>query len=358
MPSNPTLQSVTDPLILAVAARDVEGAIRAAGVDARRVLELAGVDPDRIADPALRLGLIDYCRLFDRAARETGDDFFGARFGQSFAPGDFSIVGQLVVSAPTVRHALSALARNYRWIQENTVLQFTTRGDLASLEYQVCDARIPHKHQDAELTIAAFCGLIRHFLGPVWKPVETHFEHGPGGFRRDYHRVFGDTVFDQNTNAILIDASVLDLPMPKQDARMFAACQALIDHQLASQDREAGMRSSRDSKLGLLAHVIEGQCKDGDVSIASVARRMGITVRGLRRQLKECDVAYDEFLLTVRQNVAKHYLESPDYDLTTIALMLGYSELSAFSRAFKRWHGQNPSAYRRLVADSISAQDR
>jgi AraC-like DNA-binding protein len=350
--SNPSIvQPVTDPLILAAAARDVERAIAATGIDSHRVLELADIDPARIADPSLRLGLMDYCRLFDIAARETGDDFFGARFGRWFTPEDFSVVGTLVVSAPTVRDALSALARNYRWIQENSSLQFTVHRGFASLEYQICDARILHKHQDAELTIAALCGLIRHFLGPAWQPLETHFEHGRGGLRRDYQSIFGDTVFDQGTNAILIDVASLDLPMPQRNARNFAEVQSLVSRQLAAVDSEAGRRSDPDSRLGLLAHIIESQCKSGDASVSAVARRMGLTVHGLRRLLKECNVAYDELVVSVRQTVAMRHVESSDYDLTTIALMLGYSELSAFSRAFKRWHGQSPSACRKQAGN-------
>jgi AraC-like DNA-binding protein len=255
------------------------------------------------------------------------------------------------VTAPTVREALFALAHNYRWIQDNSNLQFAVRGDFASLEYQICDARISRKHQDAELTIAALCGLIRHFLGPGWKPLETHFEHGRGGLRQDYQKTFGETVFDQNTNALLIDSRSLDLPMPQRNPRAFAEVRALISYQLASMDGAADRRSDGDSKLGLLAHVIESQCKKGDASISTVAKRIGLTVHGLRRQLRECDVAYDELLLSVRQTLAMRYVESCDCDLTTIALMLGYSELSAFSRAFKHWHGQSPSVVRSQLTD-------
>jgi AraC-like DNA-binding protein len=342
-----TVSPVSDPLILAAAASGVGHAIAATGVDAHRVLELGDVDPARIADPSLRLDLRDYCRLFDVAARETGDDFFGARFGRRFTPLHFSEVGKLVISAATVGDALTALAQHYRWIQENSSLQFTVHQGVASLEYQICDARILHKHQDAELTVAALCGLIRHFLGPAWRPLETHFEHGRGGSRRDYHGVFGDTVFYQSTNAILIDSTLLNRPMPERNARGFGEVGALIRRQLALIDCEANLRIDRDSRLSLLAHVIESQCKAGDASIGAVARRMGLTVHGLRRQLKDCGAAFDELMLSVRQTAARRYVESSDYDLTTIALMLGYSELSAFSRAFKRWHGQTPSALRR-----------
>lgn len=351
MSSRSTVHPVAQPLILASAASGVERAIARTGISAHRVFELAGVDPARIADPSLRLELVDYCRLFDTAARQTGDDFFGARFGQWFTPTNFSAVGALVANSPTVRDALSTLARCYRWIQENSSLQFIVHRDVASLEYQICDARIAHKHQDAELTIAAFCGLLRHFLGPTWQPLETHFEHGRG-VRRDYKNVFGQAVsFDQTINAILIDRKFLDLPMPRPDARVFAEVHALVSRQLAAVDSEDPWRTDRDSRLGLLAHVIESQCKTGDVSIAAVAKRVGRTVHGLRSHLKDCDAAFDELVLSVRQSVALRYVEESDHDLTEIALMLGYSELSAFSRAFKRWHGASPNARRRCASD-------
>lgn len=343
---------MADPLILASAARDVERAIAATGVSSHRVLELVGVDPARIADPLLRLELADYCRLFDIAARETGDDFFGARFGHGLMRQQhFNALSKLVVTAPSVRGALAALAENYRWVQENSNLQFTVHRDFASLEYEICDVRILHRQQDAELTIAALCGLIRHFLGPSWRPSETHFEHGRGGLRRDYQHVFGETVFDQNTNAILIDSVLLDRPMPQHNAHEFAQLRALIRHQLSSIDGKAEQRGDRDSRLSLIAYVIESQCKLGDASIGAVAKRVGLTVHGLRMQLKDYGVAYDEFVLSVRQSAAKRYVETSEHDLTTIAFMLGYSELSAFSRAFKRWHGQSPSALRNRASD-------
>jgi AraC-like DNA-binding protein len=345
------VRPVANPLILAAAANGVDRAISATGTRSHRVFELAGVDPALIADSSLRLELTDYCRLFDIAARETGDDFFGARFGQWFTPAHFSALGALVVSSPTLGDALSTLARYYRWIQENSRLEFNVHKGFASLEYQICDGRIPHKHQDAELTMAALCGLIRHFLGPAWKPLETHFEHRRGGAGSEYKRVFGDTVFDRTTNAILIDSKLLELPMPQRSARAFAEVHVLVRHQLMSMDREASLRKDPDTTLGLLTHVIESQCKKGEPSIGAVARQMGLAVHGLRRQLRECNVAFDELLLSVRQRVALRLVEESDCDLTAIALMLGYSELSAFSRAFKRWHGHSASAYRRRAFD-------
>lgn len=338
---------VAQPLILAAAATGVEHAIARTGANPRRVFELAGVDPARVSDPMLRLSLVDYCRLFDIAARCTGDDFFGARFGSAFTPTHFSAVGRLVTHSRTVGDALSELARYYRWIQENSSLELTLHPEGGLLEYQIYDPRITRKHQDAEITLAAFCGLLRHFLGPMWQPLETHFGHSRGGTRRDYGRVFGSSVhFDQPTNAILVDARTLQRPMPRPQARAFLEARALVVVQLADMDCREGARTDRDSFASLITHLIQAQCSLGNVGIRTVAARMGLTVNGLRRRLKDRDLAFDELVSLARRSLALRYLANHDHDLTEIALMLGYSELSAFSRAFRRWTSASPSAYR------------
>jgi hypothetical protein len=231
------LQPMTRPQILAAAATGVERAIAAAGIDAHRVFDLAGIDSARIADPSLRLELGDYCRLFDIAARQSGDDLFGARFGCGFTPPHFSAVGGLVANAPTLKEGLAALARHYGWIQGNSIVGFSIQDGVAMLDYRICDARIPCKQQDAELTLAAFCGLIRAFLGPGWRPLEAHFEHGRGGRLRDYEEIFGETLFfDQPTNRLVIETALVERPIPSPDPRAFAGSRAVIRRSLECVD--------------------------------------------------------------------------------------------------------------------------
>lgn len=348
--SDPTCHPRAQPLILAAAASGVETAITASGTRSHRVFELAGVDPARVSDPSLRLELIDYCRLIETAADETGDDLFGARFGRRFTPLHFGAVGTLFVNSPTVLEGLQALARYYGWIQENSSLELTLHRGLASLDYQIYDGRIRRRRQDAELTLAAFCGLIRHCLGPGWLPLETHFEHGQTGHRRDYQEIFGPAMcFDQGTNSILVDARTLEAPMPRPDARAFARAHDLIRRQLAAADRERRHHPAGEGVLGVLSYVIESQCKMGDVGIDAVAKRMGLTIHGLRRRLRECGTPFDELISLVRCDLALRYVEESDRPLTEIAFLLGYSELSAFSRAFRRWMGTRAAEHRRSV---------
>lgn len=343
-----------EPQILAAAASGVEAAITASGVKSPRVFELAGVDPARVFDPGLRLKLADYCRLMDSAAHETGDDLFGARFGRSFTPQNFKAVGVLVVSSATVGDGLRALARSYGWIQENSSLELNLSEGFASLDYQIYDGRILSRQQDAELTLAAFCALVRHSAGPGWRPREIHFEHGRGGARHDYETIFGTSVFfDQSTNSVVIDAKSLSTVMARPDPDAFERASWFIHRQLAAADSAGAAdqdhHRTRGAALGVLSYVIEIQCKAGDVGIGAVARRMGLTVHGLRARLRTYDTPFDELVSAVRRRLATRYVEETERSMTEIAFLLGYSELSAFSRAFRHWVGRGPSEHRRAA---------
>lgn len=339
------------PEILAAAASGVEAAIRASAVRPARVFELAGVDPARVSEPDLRLDLVEYCRLMETAANETGDGLFGARFGGSFTPLNFKAVGALVVGSAHLEGGLRALARSYSWIQENSRLELTLDDGMALLEYQIYDGRILARQQDAELTIAAFCALIRHAVGPAWRPREVHFEHGPGAGRREYQRVFGSSAFfDQPTNAVVIEARSLSTPMARPDPDAFDRAERFIRRQLATGSSPADSdRRALDAELGAISYVIESQCRAGDVSIGAVARRMGLTVHALRRRLRALHAPFDDLVSGVRQGLAIRYVGQTDRSMTEISLLLGYSELSAFSRAFKSWMGTGPAEHRRAV---------
>jgi AraC-like DNA-binding protein len=152
--------------------------------------------------------------------------------------------------------------------------------------------------------------------------------------------------FDQPTNAILVDTRTLKRPMPLPQARAFLEAQALLVTQLAEIDCREESRTDRDSMASFVSHLIQTQCSIGNVGIRTVAARMGLTVNGLRRRLKHCHLAFDELVNSARRSLALKYLASSDHDLTDIALMLGYSELSAFSRAFRRWMSTSPRDYR------------
>ncbi len=346
MPSGLLYHPRRRPLIRAAAASGIEQAIIASRTAPDRVFELAGIDPSRIADPQLQIELIDYCGLLDVAANRTGDSLFGARFGQDFAPPNFGIVGELVTNSPTLGDGLKALSRYYGWIQQNSSLVLERQGETATLEYQIYDGRIRHRHQDAELSLAAFCSLIRHCLPFGWQPLEVHFEHGPGASRREYEALFGSGVlFDQGANAVLIDRASLSAPIAGADRGRHGRAEELLRAQANDNPLDDG-RLESEAVLAATTFMIERQCRQGSVSFAAVARQLGLTRRRLRSRLRDRNAPFDELVSTVRRRLALRYLEESERSMTEIAFLLGYSEPSAFSRAFRAWTGVSPARYR------------
>ena len=335
------------PKIRAAAANGVRKAITHRRVAADRVLERAGIDAGQLEDPAYQLELGDYCRLMESAAEATGDDLFGARFGIEFSPPNFGPVGEIAMNSATLGEALRALSAYYGWIQQNSGLELKKADGIAVLEYQIFDSRILERRQDAELSIAAFASLIRHCIGPGWQPLEVHFEHGSSGSRADYRRVFrADPVFYEKSAAIILDAADLDRPIRRADWRRRNQALESVREQLAD-DLIDGARLESEAVIATATRLIERQIRGDGVSLQAVARRMGMSPHRLRTHLRERGIAFDELLSETRRRIAMDFVENSDRSMTEIAYLLGYSEASAFSRAFRNWTGTGPAAYRR-----------
>jgi len=100
-----------------------------------------------------------------------------------------------------------------------------------------------------------------------------------------------------------------------------------------------------------LRRALAARLMGGDLRVQSVARALGTTSRTLQRRLAESGLSYNEVLDAMRRDAAAQYLAGESFSIGEIAYLLGYSEPAAFHRAFKRWHGTTPAAYRVRTAD-------
>ncbi len=110
-----------------------------------------------------------------------------------------------------------------------------------------------------------------------------------------------------------------------------------------------GPAAGSDSWLRELEILVASRVCDGHPSIRSVAPQLGLSVRTLQRRLEEHSILYRDLVARVRFQLARRYLEETSTELEEIAFLLGYSELSAFDHAFRRWTGQTPRGFRRKV---------
>ncbi|MBW4090024.1 MAG: AraC family transcriptional regulator [Proteobacteria bacterium] len=330
------------PGIQAVAATGIAAFIAAHGAAAGRVFATAGLAPDTFAHPHHRLPLVAYCDLFEQAARQTGIDTFGLRFGLARATDALGEVGDLALTAPTLAAALAALCRFFPALQEHSSLTLHREGALVRLDYQIRDGRIVQRRQDAELTIGVLVALLRRVLGASWAPEAIEFEHVRPAGRAGVETLLGAPVgFSAAANTVIFRATALAAPMPAPDLRRAGALEARLAHEAAA--------ARPDDLVGEVRQQIRAALVAGTVGLAPIARRQGMSEPSLYRALRSRGVEFSELVRALRRELALGYLAEPHLSLTEIALLLGYSELSAFSRAFRAWTGLSPAAWRRRL---------
>ncbi len=331
------LKSVT-PRVSAVAAHGVLGLIGEYGGDAGRILGDAHLAADDIGNPDASLDLRGYCAMFEQAARQTGVDDFGLRFGRAYQLERMGPLGELVVNSPTLGAALQHLCKYFAAVQEHSDLILAVDGDLLRLEYQIRDGRIAARRQDAELSIGIFNNIFRRCI-PGWSPEEIHFEHLRAAEPMAHQSLLNAPVyFAQPSNAILFRKDILSRPMPGADITKLPSLTARL------QSRAGQARA--DDFIGLTVAQIRDNLAAGDASLARIASRLGMSEAKLYRQLAGLGTDLSTLTQTIRQELGLAYAAQPHVPLTDIAALLGYSELSAFSRAFKRWTGMAPATYR------------
>jgi AraC-like DNA-binding protein len=331
------------PRVSAVAASGVVGLIGQYGGDSDRIFGAARLDMGQAADPNAQLDLQSYCDLFEQAARQTGVDHFGLRFGSAYQVENMGPLAQLALNSPTLGACLQNLCRYFPAIQEHSTLSLEEEGSLMRLKYQIRDGRIARRRQDAELSIGIFNNFFRHCFGAAWSPEEVHFEHLRAAEPGVHQAVLNAPVyFAQPTNAILFRRASLAAAMPSANPAALPALHAELSRKSAA--------ARPDDFTGLAVQQIRLGFHEGDPGIAKVAARLGMSRAGLYRRLAAAGSDFSVLTQGVRQELALMYAAEPHIPFTEIAELLGYSELSAFSRAFRRWTSLSPAAYRRKAA--------
>ena len=329
------------PVVLASAATGVVDLIRHNHGDPDSILGNAGIKPEDLSSPYNELLLADFCTLFEEAARQTGNENFGLHFGEHFRPRQLGAIGYAAISSPTLAAALRNMEVYFPAHQSQSSFGLIRDADVFWLSYRIFDPRIDNRRQDAELSMGIFLNVFRHALGKDWSPLEVRFEHESHDSTYNHEKVFGAPArFGRRTNAFAFRRKDLDARMPGQDPYLFSVIEPFL------KSRCEIMQNPED-----FATTVRNQIKLhlGDVkpTIAEIARIFGVSDQSLQQQLRANGVTFQDLVNAARKELALHYMNDHSVPLTDVADSLGYSELSAFSRAFRGWTGMSPQRFRR-----------
>ncbi len=314
------------------------------GVGLSQVCARVGVDAAQLSQPEGRLPVHRFVALLEEAARASGDDSIGLRLGFSHGPDSFGPLGDAITQAPDIAGAIANVARYFHVHQEGAVLELRIEGRNAVITYCIRDAGILDYRQDAELSIAKMMTFTRIVTGcRNWTPSAVYFEHPEPRDSSEHRRIFGAPVyFSQPYNALVAPREILAMRVNGADCGDLAQL-----HSLAAA-RAAESAPGDDLLAGVRQHILRG-LRAGGVSIEKVAATMDLSERTLQRRLGECGATFNELVERMRFELSQRYLRQDHLSLTEIGYLLGYSELSAFSRAFRRWAGVSPIEFRKVA---------
>ncbi len=328
-----------NPTLLASAARILWRLLERHGVDPEHVFREVGLDPNHIHDPRARYADIKTRAAWRLAAELIDNPCFGLLSAEVWRPTDFHALGYAFLASRTLQTAVGRIVRYNSVVDPVVRFEATRDGDHLRLTYRVTDPDITEVSALQDGRLAVVFGLCREAYGPDFSPAEVSVTHPEPSCRGDYFGLFRCPVrFDATRPEFVLDRAQAEAPLPAASRDLAIANDAILADYLQTLD-QSGVVSR--VKTAMIEHL-----PSGTPSAEIIARDLYMSARTLHRRLSDARTSFSETLDAVRRELAAQYITDPTRSLSEISFLLGFSELSAFSRAFRRWTGQPPSAAR------------
>jgi len=314
-------------------------------LDARGLLAPAeieretGLQLNTLEDPDLRIPASAHYRLWELAERLTRDPGVGLHAGQVIDPERMGLVGHVFFNCDTLGEAVIQYVRLYRLINESVTLHFEQTPSQAILSWQP-DNPAYYSRLDMDRTLAAAICRTRHFIHKGITADWVEISHPEPPYAKEYQKLFGGpVVFGCGITRIAFASEHLDHPIPHRNPYVYSAVLKQVNTVLARlQTRRSFSRKVR--------RLISRQMATDKIDADTLARQCHMSRQTLYRRLKKEGLSFQDLVEQVRRDKALRYVADDQYALGEIAFLLGFSELSAFSRAFKRWTGVAPAQFR------------
>jgi AraC-like DNA-binding protein len=309
------------------------------GLDTDAILAKCGLTREDLARLDERVPLALQYRVWEAARQATGQSGIGVRVGELARIEMFGVLGYVVRSSATMGDALLRTARYLRLLSEAFDLTLDVDGDRAVLE---CRSAHPGQvHPEAtELMLTMLVVLSAQITGSSLGEGEVRFAHDAPSDRSHHERVFGTRFrFGCCESSLIFRSETLNLPIKTEDSKLRVILEREAEHLLLA-------LPTPETYTGRVQKLLAAELRGGNPLAENVAAQFGIRPKTLSRRLKEEGTSHRELLDSLRRDLAGRYLVASDMGITDVAFLLGFSDASAFNKAFKRWTGSSPQAYR------------
>ncbi len=341
MPQQPRAASV-NPTALSSWVLLIAKAVDSYGCDSRTLFRRAGLDYDRLHDPVARFSYRAVSRLWELASEETGDPCFGLTAASFWHPTTLHALGYSWLASHNLREALERTVRYSRIVNTaaaNGMLRLEETADAFCVAIDASHISPAPTPMALEAGLAMLMAMCRATLGDDFNPQRVELARNEPACAQRFSEYFRAPVrYACTDNAVWLDADVVTAELTTANPVLVRVNDQIIAEYVAQLDR-------RDIGMRVKAALIE-YLPSGNITEAEIASAINLSRRSLQRKLSEQGVTFTQLLDGTRRELSEQYVRDPSRPINEIAFLLGFSEPSNFTRAFKRWHGRSPSEYR------------
>jgi AraC-like DNA-binding protein len=322
-------------------ARGLLGLAVSRGANREQLMGRSGITEDDLADQDNRVPMANYVALMRTAKELTGDPALALHYGEALDLSELSVVGLIARASATMIEAFAQLNRYGRLVVEVEGIgledRFQMRKDAEGL--WLVDTR-KNPNEFPELTESTFARMIcgSKEFGDASRPFvkAVRVTHSRPAHAAEYDRILAAPItFDACENAMRVDEVWQDFKVARASRYVFGIFSEHAERLLEE------LESARTVRGQVEAHAIP-MLHTGELGIDTIAGKMGLSRQTLYRKLKAEGVTFETVMDDLRHRMALHYLDGQKVSVNETAYLVGFSEPSAFSRAFKRWTGRSP----------------
>jgi len=311
---------------------------RSAGLDPLRILAEVGLPRSCLDTGDHLVSASAVCRLLEVSAAASGVEDFGLRMSESRQFSVLGPLGMVVRDSPTVRDALSVMMRYIALHSEALALGVEERDNTFVIRLSLMVDGMGSTRQADEMVLGSLYRMLRELIGPGWRARRICLSHSAPRNLASHLRAFGGSVdFGCDFNGIVCERKDMAAVPPTAQPELARYAHAYLDS-LATRATRSMTDKVRRMVLSLLP--------TGDCCVERVAGQLGIDRRTVHRKLLQEGVTFSGILDEVRATLAVQYLGHPERPVGNVAVLLGFSMQSAFSRWFRGYFGCSPSAWR------------
>jgi len=313
--------------------------LRSLGYQPEPILATSGFKTAQFEDPDNRLSYLALSKLLAHCVEVTGCNHFGFLLGIHANPSHLGIAGFLLQSAPDVGSALNSLINYLDLHDQGGLVSLAVTDHTALFGYIIILPNVEATEQIYDMSLVMGCKVMRAICGEKWNPDEVLLAHNKPSDLLPYKTFFRAPIrFNSLENTLVFSKDCLQQNIPTADP-------LLQSHLLREADKQHTEQYT--DLLRPLQQLLVHSLANKQITATDIARQLGIHERTLHRRLKSSGTSFSYELEQSRYAISQQLLTETKESLLDIALALGYSNVSAFSRAYKQWSGKAPGLWRK-----------